>query len=145
MALLKFQADSHWTSAAPAVKIRTGKHELMIDEPASVGGTDLGPNPLQYVIAALAGCVTIVGKGVAKKMGINLEEVSIRIEGEIDPDGFSGKDPSVQKGFKEMRLIVTAKADCPPEKLREWLKTTEDLCPVGNTLRDGTSVKMALA
>ncbi len=144
MAMLKFQARSHWTKDHPAVKIRTGKHELIIDEPESVGGTDLGPNPLQYVLSSLTGCVTIVGKNVAKKMGIILEEVSVKVEGDIDDRGFTGQDPNVQKGFQEMRLSVSAKADCSREKLEEWLKTTESLCPVGNTYRDGTHVTMTL-
>ena len=144
MAMLKFQAVSNW-KGEPAIKIRTGKHELIVDEPAAAGGTDKGPNPLQYVLSSLAGCVTIVGRNVAKKMGIKLEEVSVKIEGDIDDRGFTGQDPSVQKGFQEMRLVVTAKADCGPDKLKEWLKTTEAMCPVGNTYRDGTRVKMELA
>jgi uncharacterized OsmC-like protein len=143
--MLKFQADSNWKSDAPAIKVRTGKHELFVDEPAAAGGSDKGPNPLQYVLSSLAGCVTIVGRNVAKKMGIKLEEVSIRIEGDIDDRGFTGQDPTVQKGFQEMRLVVKAKADCGPDKLKEWLKVTEDMCPVGNTYRDGTRVKVELA
>ena len=145
MSMLKFQASSNWNSAAPVIKVRIGKHEIQIDEPTSAGGSDLGPNPLQYVLSAMAGCITIVGKNVAKKMGITLEEVSIKVEGDIDTRGFTGEDPTVPKGFGDIRLVVSAKADCPPEKLREWLKVTEEMCPVGNTLRDNTPLKVELA
>lgn len=144
MAMLKFKADSKWTSADPAVKVRTGKHELFIDEPAVAGGGDKGPNPLQYVLSSLAGCVTIVGKKVAQSMGIQIDEIEISIEGDIDDRGFTGQDPNVQKGFQEMRLKVKAKCDASPAKIEEWLRKTEEICPVGNTYRDGTKVKVEL-
>ena len=145
MTMLKFQAHSTWNKNAPAIKVRIGKHEVILDEPVSAGGTDLGPNPLQYMLSAFAGCVTIVGRNVAKKMGIALEEVSIKVEGDIDTRGFTGEDPSVPKGYQEMRLVVSAKADCPPETLKQWLKTTEEMCPVGNTYKDGAKIQVQLA
>lgn len=145
MAMLKFKAESTWTEADPAVKVRSGKHEFFIDEPASVGGADKGPNPLQYVIGSLTGCVTIVGRKVAKNMGITLHEISVSIEGDIDDRGFTGQDPNVPKGFQEMRLVFKVKSDAPREKIEEWMRATENLCPVGNTYRDGTRVKMELA
>ena len=145
MTMLKFQANSKWSKDAPAIKVRIGKHEIIIDEPASAGGSDLGPNPLQYLLSAFAGCVTIVGRNVARQMGITLEEISIKVEGDIDTRGFTGQDPSVPKGYQEMRLLVSAKADCPPETLKQWLKTTEEMCPVGNTYRDGVKMQVHLA
>ncbi|MGF1668956.1 MAG: OsmC family protein, partial [Balneolaceae bacterium] len=54
------------------------------DEPEGLGGTDAGPNPVEYVLGALAACQEIVIKAHAVALGIDVKEVSVEVEGNID-------------------------------------------------------------
>ena len=69
-------------------KIRT--HNLEIDEPKELGGTDKGPNPVELVLAALGGCQAIVLRFYGEKLGVNVKSVESSVEGDLDLGGFFG-------------------------------------------------------
>jgi uncharacterized OsmC-like protein len=56
--IFNVKGESH----SPAKFIaKTGKFQLIIDEPEALGGTDEGPSPVEYILAGLAGCLNVVG------------------------------------------------------------------------------------
>ena len=93
--------------------------ELDADEPPLLLGADIGPNPVEYALTALAACVTtsIVYHAAAK--GIKLNSVESRLEGDIDLQGFLGLSKEVPRGYKEIRMFFKIDADAPDEKLEE--------------------------
>ena len=118
--------------------------ELDADEPPQLLGEDKGPNPVEYLLTALAGCVTssIVYHAAAK--GIPLRSVESRLEGDIDLQGFLGLSPNVPKGYREIRMFFKIDADAPKEKLEEILKLGPTFSPVYDTITRAVPVKVEL-
>jgi uncharacterized OsmC-like protein len=89
-------------------------------EPAILLGTDTGPNPAEYLLHALAACVTTSLVYVAAARGVRLTEVSSTLEGEVNLNGALGTDTvSFRNGFERIRMTFHIAGDAPPEKLRE--------------------------
>ena len=90
-----------------------------IDHPTVLVGTDNGPTPVEYLLHALAGCLTAGLANIAAARGIELTEVTSTVEGDIDLNGILGLDDSVRNGFEQIRVSFDVKGDAPPERLRE--------------------------
>lgn len=109
--------------------VHAGKHEVIVDEAAQMGGNNEGPNPLQYLLTALAGCTNAVSHIVAKEMEFDLQEVAIDVSGEFDPRGFMG-DPNVRTYFGSATLNVKITTTESADRLDELQKTVASRCPV---------------
>jgi uncharacterized OsmC-like protein len=79
----------------------------------------MGPTPVEYVLHALAGCLTAGLANIAAARNIRLTEVTSLVEGDIDLNGILGLDPQVRNGFEQIRVSLKVKGDAPVEKLRE--------------------------
>jgi uncharacterized OsmC-like protein len=118
--------------------------ELDADEPELLLGNDQGPNPVEYLLTALAACVTtsIVYHAAAK--GIKLNSVESRLEGDIDLRGFLGLSDDVPKGYKQIRMFFKIDADAPDEKLEEIVKLGPNFSPVYDTITRAVPVSVEL-
>ena len=117
---------------------------LEADEPPLLLGNDLGPNPVEYALTALAACVTtsIVYHAAAK--GVTIHSMESRLEGEIDLQGFLGLKDDVPRGYKEIRMYVDIDADAPPEKLAEIVALGPTYSPVFDTITRAVPVSVEL-
>lgn len=111
--------------------------ELDADQPPMLAGDDQAPNPVEYLLVALAGCVTTSMIAQAAVRGIHVEELESELEGDIDLRGFLGLSKDVPKGYTNIRVKFRAKADA--ENLAK-LRRLAEFSPVLNTLIHGTSV-----
>lgn len=69
-------------------EVSVGQHRLIADEPESVGGADGGPNPFEYLMAALGACTSMTLRMYAERKGLDLSGISVELEYEkIDVDG----------------------------------------------------------
>lgn len=110
--------------------VRTAKHEIVIDEPASIAGTDAGPSPVETVLAGLAACQAITYRVWAARLGVTLERVAIEVEGAIDLRGFFGLDDDARSGFESLRLRVSLSGPESRERYRELAEAVDRHCPV---------------
>ena len=92
---------------------------LDADEPPVLLGEDEGANPVEYVLHALAACLTTSMVYHAAARGIKIEEVESTLEGDLDLQGFLGLKEDVRKGYQNIRVNFCVKTDAPPEKLAE--------------------------
>jgi len=69
----------HGSAAGFAQEIAIGQHRLFADEPASVGGTDTGPNPYDLLLAALGSCTSMTVAMYARRKRWPLESVAVRL------------------------------------------------------------------
>ncbi len=110
------------------------------DEPEVLLGKDGAPNPVEYLLHALAGCVTTTLACHAAARGIGIESISSEIEGDIDIRGFLGLSDRVPRGFKTIRVRLRVKSDAPAEKLAELCRYS----PVYNTLVNAVPVEIVI-
>ncbi len=74
------------------VETESRGHKVMVDEPASLGGTDTAMNPVELLLSALGSCQSIVARTYAEKFDIDLKNFRVELEGgDIDLDGFFDK------------------------------------------------------
>ena len=139
MATETFQSDVKWTGEGVLSIADIGGKEVIIDEPLSLGGTDKGPNPVEYILAALGGCINVLVTTFAESFDVEIKDVQVHIEGDLDPDGFLGKNPNVRPGYEEIRYRVELDSPSPQEKINALLEHVDKICPVKDTL-EGTRV-----
>ena len=119
-------------------KIRDFK--LTVDEPEALGGTDTGPNPVELVLAALGTCQEITYRLYADALGIPLDGVSVRVEGDVDLRGFFAAKDGVRPGYREIRAVVALDSTAPEEDLQRLKNTVDRHCPVLDMLSNPVPV-----
>jgi uncharacterized OsmC-like protein len=103
-------------------------------EPPVLLGNNEGANPVEFLLHALAGCVTTTLVLHAAARGIRIESISTEMEGEIDLHGLLGLDESVSPGYEQIRVKMDIKADCSDEKLDDLLAFVRKHSPVCETV-----------
>jgi uncharacterized OsmC-like protein len=89
------------------------------DHPAVLVGQDHGPTPVEFVLQALAACLTAGLANIAAARRVRLTEVRSTVTGDIDLNGILGLNPDVRNGYERITVRFTIKGDAPAEKLRE--------------------------
>ena len=117
---------------------------LEADEPLVLLGGDTAPNPVEYLLHALAACVTSALVYHAAAKGIQLQEVESKVQGEIDLHGFLGLDANVRRGYKSIRITFRIKADVPDEQLEELCQLGPTYSPVFDSVTNGVPVEVRL-
>ena len=92
--------------------------QLDADHPAILVGKDNGPTPVEYLLHALAACLTAGLANIAAARGIRLTEVHSDVSGDIDLNGILGLDPEVRNGYRNITVRFTIKGDASAEELR---------------------------
>lgn len=121
------------------------QHQLTVDEPAALGGTDSGPNPVELILAALGTCQEITYRAYAAAMGISLDGVSVKLDGDLDLRGFFAVDPSVRAGYEGIRGTVTVESTASPEDLQRLRDAVNAHCPVLDIIANPVPVKLELS
>ncbi len=143
MAVLKFKITAQSENPTKTV-VEARNFKIIVDEPKNLGGTDAGPNPVEYVLASLAGCLNVVGHLVAKEMGFALRGIEIEIEGDLDPAKFMGAPTKERAGYKEIRVVLKPDTDADKETLDKWAMVVKERCPVSDNIANVTPVKIEL-
>jgi uncharacterized OsmC-like protein len=113
---------------------------LHADEPVVLLGHDMAPNPAEYLLTALAACVTSSLVYHAAARGIKIEEIESQLEGDVDVRGFLGLDPSVRNGFQNIRMTLAIQADVTDEQLEELASLGTGYSPVFDSVTNGVPV-----
>lgn len=132
-------------NAGMRIEVQCGNHRLVMDQPKNAAGQDLGPTPLEAILAAVAGCFGTIGRLVAHQQKIELRGMRFEIEADYDPAGLLGRDPDVRPGFQELRVKVGIDADLSQEEKQALLEQIEKRCPVADNLTYGTRLVSVLA
>lgn len=143
MAKLTFSINGK-NANATRLDVKARSFSVVVDEPADLGGTDAGPNPVEYVLAGYAGCLNVVGHLVAKEMGMELKKFAVEVAGDLNPARFMGQDTPERAGFQQIRVKITADTSADDATLAKWLEAVEGRCPVSDNLSHATPISVGV-
>lgn len=129
---------------AVATRITAGRHEFWIDEPDALAGDDVAASPVEYALGALIGCQVVVYRLYARVLGIRVDDIHVRAEGDLDAARLLGKDPSVRSGFSAVRLNVELTGPESQERYEELREAVDANCPVYDLFANPTPVEVTV-
>jgi uncharacterized OsmC-like protein len=157
LAKFQFRASNRWVSGTQSetrIESFTGaggehKHQTEFrfdaDHPAVLVGQDRGPTPVEFLLHALASCITAGIANVAAARGVTLTSVESQIEGDIDLQGILGLSSQVRNGYERIRINFTIAGDAPAEKLRDIVAQSRARSAVFDVLTNGVPVDVNVA
>ena len=119
------------------VRVQTGGHEYVLDEPVSQGGTDQGAIPGEVLTAALVGCQAMVCRLWFRKNRIEPRSVEVVVDTEGEANMTTGE---IQQDFHS---TVKVDADITDEQMVELRDFVEQMCMVGTMLKQENKVTIA--
>jgi uncharacterized OsmC-like protein len=114
------------------------------DEPPVLLGEDHGANPVEYVLAALDGCLITSLIYHAAAQGVKIDEVETSFSGDLNLHGFLGLDENTRNGYEKINMTFKIKADAPKEKLQELVQLAQKRSPVFDIVSHPTPVEVRL-
>ena len=115
------------------------------DHPEQLVATDAAPTPVEFLLHALAACITAGIGNIASARGIRLDRVRSTVRGDIDLAGLLGVDPTVRNGFRAIAMEVTIEGDASEEDLGAVVERSIARSAVYDMLTSGTSVSIGVA
>jgi uncharacterized OsmC-like protein len=119
--------------------ISVRQFQLDADEPPVLGGRDVAPNPVEYVLAALGSCQEITYRLYADALGIPLNGVSVKLKGKLDLRGFFAVDEAVRPGYQTIEAEVEIDSPASAADIARL-----EHCPVLDMLTRPTPVNLTL-
>jgi uncharacterized OsmC-like protein len=107
-------------------------------------GDDESPNPVEYVLHALAGCITTSLVYHAAARGHKITEVESVIEGDLDLHGFLGMDEKIRNGYKNITVTLKVKGDASEETLQELVEVAQSRSPVFDIVSNPVPIKVVV-
>jgi uncharacterized OsmC-like protein len=141
---VKFGADSELTGVCE-VDVRIGTHTVKVDEPESLGGGGVAPNPVEYALLALGSCWAITYRFWATKLGMQIDTCRVDVRGDLDVRGVFGLDENVRPGYTGVRVDVTLGGPESPASYEMLAEAVEDHCPVLDIFANATPVTSTLS
>lgn len=157
LAKFKFRASNKWMTgghnqsriksfygAGQEDSSRTKEFVFDNGEPPILLGENEGANPVEFVLHALAGCMTTTMVLHAAARGIQIDSVQSHLEGDLDVQGFLGLDEKVRNGYQNIRVKFDIKGDLSEEQKAELISYTRK-SPVFDIVTNGVPVEVGLA
>ena len=156
LAKFAFRARNRWQSGTLSETTITtfsgagGEHthktvfKLSADHPQVLVGEDRAPLPIEFLLHALAACITGGIANIAAARGVKLTSVESHVEGDINLLGIFGMSKDVRNGYQGIRISFSIKGDAPPEKLQEVVEQSRARSAVFDVLTNGVPVSMSV-
>jgi len=122
---------------------RSKPHTFVKDEPQVLLGGDKGANPVEYLLAGLAGCITTSLVAHAAARGVKIDSIESTLEGDIDLHGLLQLDDT-NPGYQGINISFKIESDASDEILQELIELAKKVSPVANTVSRPTPVNVKL-
>ena len=119
---------------------RSEAFELHAGEPQFLASGDRAPNPVEFVLHALAGCLTTTLVYHAAVRGIEIGAAESALEGDLDLRGLFGMSENVRKGCHHVRVRMRIRCEASAEQLTELAK----FAPVYDIVSSSLPVELAI-
>lgn len=156
LAKFQFRATNEWIrgthsrstiegfSGAGGEQRHTATFTYDADHPQVLVGKDNAPTPVEFLLHALAACITAGIGNIASARGIALTEVRSTVEGDIDLLGIFGMSDRVRNGYQQIRASFTIKGDAPKADLEKIVKQACDRSAVYDVVSNGVPVAVSI-
>jgi uncharacterized OsmC-like protein len=114
-------------------------HTYDADHPAVLVGADHAPTPSEFLLHALAACLTAGLVNIAAARGITLTDVESTVSGDIDLRGILGLSDEVRNGFDQIRVSFKVRGD-DPDRLRQVVEQSRARSAVFDIVTNGVPV-----
>ena len=128
-----------------ASRITAGKHSFLVDEPAALAGDDAAASPVEVALGALISCQIVVYRLYAHALGIRVDEIDVKAEGDLDARRLFGINETVRAGFSAVRLAVTITGPETEERYNELRDAVDAHCPVLDLFVNATPVSVTVS
>ena len=153
IAKFQFRARNEWVSGTHSRSTYSGfygatqemqhKNETVVDSdhPAVLVGDDHAPTPVEYLLHAIAACLTAGIANIAAARGVELTKVSSTVEGDIDLLGIFGlSDGAARNGYEQIKVTFHIEGDADDETLRHIVEQSRRRSAVYDALTNPTPV-----
>ena len=114
----------------------SNKYHIVHDNPAYLGGTNLGLTSRENALGVLGTCLTHISEGQAALLNLDIDSLHVQVEGEWDPragrKGFENESIAPQN----LRVTLYVTTPEPYTAIRKWIDQTENVCPMYNVFKD---------
>jgi uncharacterized OsmC-like protein len=153
IATFQFRATNRWISGTHSQSTIHGFYgagqELQhrqastfdADHPEVLVGQDHAPTPVEFLLHALAACLTSGIANIAAVRGVNLTSVESTVEGDIDLLGILGLSDEVRNGYQQIRVSFHLEGD-DADKLRRVVEQSRLRSAVFDVLTHGVPVSI---
>ena len=114
------------------------------DHPECFASEDHGATPVEYVLVALASCLTGGLAAVAQNREIQLRKVTATVEGDMNVLGILGADPEVRNGYRDIRVRFDVDADATAEEIESLVAQSQKRSAVFDILTNPTDVTVSV-
>jgi uncharacterized OsmC-like protein len=118
--------------------------KIFMDEPVELGGRNGAPSPLDFILAAHAGCLNYMTFFIAKELGIPVSGTEITVRGSLDPAKFAGTDRNVRAGYQSLEATILIKSTANADLIAKLKSEVEARCPVSDNLANATPVHITM-
>jgi uncharacterized OsmC-like protein len=133
-----------WFSGAGGEHTHALTFRCAADHPAVLVGADRGPTPVEFLLHALASCITAGIGNIAAARGITLTSVTSTIEGNMNLQGILGLSEEVRNGYEKIRASFVIQGDAPAAKLREIVEQSRARSAVFDVLTNGVAIELTV-
>lgn len=103
--------------------VENAEHQILV-------GEDQSPNPVEFVLHALAGRLTSTLVYYAAARGYKITGVESTLEGNLDLHGFLGMDEKIRSGYNDIKVTMKVEGDLSKEQIQEMIQVAKDRSPV---------------
>jgi uncharacterized OsmC-like protein len=152
IAKFQFRATNEWVSGTHSRSTISGfygagqelehQHNTIVDSdhPAVLVGQDNAPTPVEYLLHAIAACLTAGLGNIASARGVKLTSVRSTVEGNIDLLGILGLSDGVRNGYEQIKVTMHVEGDADEDTLRALVEQSRRRSAVYDVLTNGTPV-----
>jgi uncharacterized OsmC-like protein len=156
LAKFQFRASNRWVkgthsrsrmepyAGAGGEHEQTGNFEYDADHPPVLCGAGVAPSPVEYLLHALATCLTAGIANIAAARGVALTEVTSTVEGDIDVQGILGLNDDVRNGYERLRVSFNIKGDAPAEKLQQLVEQSRARSAVFDVITNRVPIEISV-
>ena len=112
------------------------KYLILHDNPAYLGGTNLGLTSTEGVLGILGTCITHIALGQAAERSLDVDSISLTVQAEWDPRAGRKGYENISIAPQNIRYTLHVKTPESYEAVKEWIEAVEKICPMYNLFKD---------